>query len=274
MNYTVHPVSEALAPVVECVWTLEGEAAELGGAIQSILPDGRPEVVLHLGDAFNRIRDDGTVDRQPRLLFAGQLPGQLLLQPTGRIAAVGIRLHPHGAGALLRHPLDELTGLTIDVGAVDRPLARVLEEVHRSAASPADAVVGIQRRLALHLDPSRIDPVVRAAVAAIHRRSGLVSIEQVARQAGVTRRHLERRFRAVVGLSPKRLARIVRLQRAIQMLEGLAVRNRGAVTAAECGYADQSHFVRDCRDLFGLAPASWLERRAALTGFFLAVDGG
>lgn len=274
MNYTVHPVAPALAAIVECLWTLEGDAAELGGAVQSILPDGRPEIVLHFGEAFNRLDRDGGLERQAPLLFAGQLQGELQLQPTGHIGVLGIRLHPDAARALVAPPLVELTGLTIGIDAVAPALARALGEVRDLTSSPVEAIPAVEQRLLAHVDPARLDPVVRFAVRGIARQAGAVSIERLASDAGITRRHLERRFQALVGLSPKRLARVTRLQRAVRMLEALDVPNPGARTAAACGYADQAHFARDCRDLFGSAPAAWLERRALLTEFFLARPHG
>jgi AraC-like DNA-binding protein len=269
VQYAVHAPSAELADVVECLWTLEGDARELDGGAQSVLPDGRPELILHFGDAFDRIGTGGATERQARMLFAGQLTSQLLLRPSGRIAILGVRLHPYGAGALLRTPVHELEDLTIDVDAVDRRLARDLLEVRDSADSLDAAIPSVLRRLEARAASSRVDPFVRHAVAAIDRRAGQISIERLAAHLGVTRRQLERRFRALVGLSPKRLARIVRLQRALQMLDDIAAPNRGAVTAAACGYADQAHFIRDCRELCGHAPAALLATRAELTGLFL-----
>jgi AraC-like DNA-binding protein len=270
MKYTVHHPDPALAPIVECVWTLEGQAADLGGEPQSILPDGRPEIIVHLGDAFDRVEADGVTIRQDALLVAGQLTSQLLLQPTGRIAVAGVRLRPDGVAALFRQPAGELTGLTIGLDTVARPLFAALAQVRDSTGSIQDAVPAIQRQLARHADMTRVDPAVRSAVDAIEASAGRLSMEDLASRVGITRRHLERRFHAVVGLSPKRLARIARLQRAIRMMEALDAPGRGARTAAECGYADQAHFIRDCRDLCGQAPAAWLQQRAELTGFFLS----
>jgi AraC-like DNA-binding protein len=273
MEYLVHQPSPALAPIVECVWTLEGQAVELNGEPQSILPDGRPEIIVHLGDAFDRVGEGGAVTRQGALLVAGQLTSQLLLQPTGRIAVAGVRLRPDGMAALFRQPAGELTGLTIGMDAVARPLFAALAQVRDSTGSVREAVSAIQQRLASHVDTTRVDPVVRLAVGAIEASAGRMSVEHLARRAGMTRRHLERRFRAVVGLSPKRLSRIVRLQRAIRMMDTLEASGRGARTAAACGYADQAHFIRDCRELCGQAPAAWLQQRAELTGFFLSPPG-
>ena len=49
--------SPPLAPIVDCVWTLDGHAREMAD-VQPVLPDGRPEIILHLGDPFDRVHPD------------------------------------------------------------------------------------------------------------------------------------------------------------------------------------------------------------------------
>ena len=53
-----------------------------------MLPDGRPELVVHLGDPFERIHEEGSVERQARVIFAGQITSRLILRPTGRVAVL------------------------------------------------------------------------------------------------------------------------------------------------------------------------------------------
>jgi AraC-like DNA-binding protein len=121
------------------------------------------------------------------------------------------------------------------------------------------------------LEPDRIDQRITHVVRAIDGRHGRVSIDRLAANTGMTRRHLERQFLRQVGVSPKRLARIARFQRALRVLEDPDDPGpRGAVTAAACGYADQAHFVRDFRDLAGCPPTEHLLSRGLLTGFFTA----
>lgn len=268
----VRPVP-ALASVVERLWTLEGHASALGGDPQPVLPDGRPELVLHLGDAFDRLGATGDGERQASLLFAGQLTGQLLLRPTGLIRVLGVRFHPHGAPALVRAPLRDLAGCTLDLGSLFAPLARALGSVRDTARDLREAAALVQRVLLGAMDPTRIDPRIEHAVRAIDRRAGRVSIDRLAFDAGVSRRHLERGFLQHVGVSPKRLARIARFQRALRFLERADADRRGTITAAACGYADQAHFVRDFRDLAGCAPTEHLMNKGILTGFFSGAPG-
>ena len=255
-----------LAAFVERVWALEGQA-EPGDPPQPVLPDGRPELVLHLGDPFVLVTG-GCSTRQPSIVFAGQLASQLLLRPTGRIAVVGIRFHPHGAPGLLRAPLHRLTGSPLPLDDLDPGLRNALASIRGGPDDLDRAVLEAQRVLAEWINPDRIDPRVAHAVQLISGASGRTSIDGVAERTGITRRHLERRFLDHVGVTPKRFARIARFQHALKLLESEAT-HTGARTAAECGYADQAHFARDFRTLAGCAPSEHLLRRAELTGFFI-----
>ena len=146
--------------------------------------------------------------------------------------------------------------------------SRDLREVQDAADSTAAAASAILARLSRHAPSPRIDARVRHAVEIIGRQRGRVSIDRLARHIGLTRRHLERRFQTLVGISPKRLARIARFQHALQILHGLDAAQRGTLTAIECGYADQAHFVREFRQLAGCAPEAHRLRNAQLNGFF------
>ena len=268
MQYAEFAPLPGLASVVERLWTLSGDAASLGADTQPVLPDGRPELILHFGDAFERVHPDGVAERQSPVIFAGQLTSQLLLRPTGAIRVLGVRFHPYGAAALIRAPQDALAGLTVGVDAIDRSLSRPLEQIRSSTDDLDGAVVMVQRALLRRVEPGRIDPRVRNAVEAIGRQRGLVSVDDVATGVSMTRRHLERRFLTEVGVTPKRLARITRFQRALRILEDSNSESRGTQTAAICGYADQAHFIRDFRDLAGCPPGEHLLKQGELTGVF------
>jgi transcriptional regulator GlxA family with amidase domain len=94
---------------------------------------------------------------------------------------------------------------------------------------------------------------------------GTARVADVARAVGWSERHLAARFRTEIGLTPKAAARVIRFDRARRMIPGCS----GAVVAATCGYADQSHLVRDFVEFTGLAPGAWL---AAEVGNLQAPD--
>ncbi|MDQ3676569.1 MAG: helix-turn-helix domain-containing protein, partial [Actinomycetota bacterium] len=82
-----------------------------------------------------------------------------------------------------------------------------------------------------------------------------VHVAALARELAVSERQLRRRVEAAVGYGPKRLARVLRLRRALASAH--AGTDLGRV-AAEAGYADQAHFTHDCRALAGVSPSKAL----------------
>jgi methylphosphotriester-DNA--protein-cysteine methyltransferase len=88
-------------------------------------------------------------------------------------------------------------------------------------------------------------------------------VEDLAERLGVGARTLERLFDERVGLGPKLLARVVRLQRMVATLDGPASASWSALAADLC-FADQAHLVREVGELAGATPTELLrERRAA-----------
>jgi AraC-like DNA-binding protein len=268
MQYQEFAPIPQLADAVNRIWVLEGKGSPAGAPAEPILPDGRPELILHFGDPFERVAERGAA-RQASILYAGQVIAPLVLRPTGRVAVVGVRFHPHGAVAVLSHPQHELAGLTLGVDAISAPVGRALLAVEESAGDLMQAAAAIQNVLARRIQPVRIDARVRYAVEAIEQSRGRASVDDVAAASGITRRHLERRFLDSVGVTPKRLARVTRFQHALQTLQRTSSRGKGAATAAACGYADQSHFIRDFREFAGCSPTEHLLRDGVLTGFFI-----
>jgi transcriptional regulator GlxA family with amidase domain len=84
-------------------------------------------------------------------------------------------------------------------------------------------------------------------------------ISRIADEVGWSHRHLIARFRQQVGLTPKIGARLVRLDAVWRHIEKRGPLDWGQV-AADAGYADQAHLIRDFRQFTGTTPAEFLAR--------------
>jgi AraC-like DNA-binding protein len=100
-------------------------------------------------------------------------------------------------------------------------------------------------------DDSATTPEIEYALARLRATRGAASIETVAAEVGWSRRHLGARFRQAVGLPPKALGRLIRIEHAAQRVRA---GDPLADIAYGGGYADQSHFHRDFRELVGCTP--------------------
>jgi AraC-like DNA-binding protein len=249
----ISPGPEA-AEFVRFYWVLEDEPGSGPGAVQRVVPDGAAELILNVADPFESF-SDGQWRRQPAAFLAGQITGPLLLRPNGRAGIVGVRFTAQGAGRLLGVPMHLTTDRAPAVGELDGALARALEsaiDCHGANARAARVEAVLVRR---YRSRSRADLVVDEAVRQLD--GGAVSVGEAAGRMGISTRQLERRFRALVGLSPKRFERIRRFQRVFQAIERGGMAWAGA--AADCRYFDQAHLVRDFREFAGEPPSVLLQ---------------
>ena len=100
---------------------------------------------------------------------------------------------------------------------------------------------------------AEFDPAIRYAIAAL--KAG-APVSQVASRLGLLPRTLARRFSNQVGITPKRFARVHRLQRVLRAVRRSSEPDWCAL-AAEHGYTDQAHLIHDFRDLAGITPLGY-----------------
>jgi methylphosphotriester-DNA--protein-cysteine methyltransferase len=100
------------------------------------------------------------------------------------------------------------------------------------------------------------DEIVQAAVAAISMSAGTARVAQITEKIGLSERQFLRRFQKAVGLTPKQFARVVRFRAAAVDVAMRDAKNWGEV-AAQRGYSDQSHLVRDFAQILGMTPTEF-----------------
>jgi AraC-like DNA-binding protein len=254
-----HPPA-VLRPFVESVW-LHRSPDELPpgpAAMHRVLPD--PSLSL----AFYCRRGPGGIPSDPRLVVIGPKtrPHIFAFVPRQEIAAVRVKLE--WVAPLLGLVPCEHGDAEHDVPDAGPALARTLfqrlvdtRDGHQALSCLADLVAWRAGRL------PREGPAMAAHALDLVRASlGRVTVEQVAGRMGVALRSLRRGVQRDAGISLKEYARITRLLRAVTVADG-SDRPSWAAIAADSGFCDQSHLVRECRALAGLAPGQvYRERRA------------
>lgn len=188
------------------------------------------------------------------------------------VSLLGLSLHIGAAGALARSSTTEFVGQRVDLDAM-LPAAAIGQLTERldHVGLGLEAAQLLADELAHHLPTGwQPDPVVEAVCLDL-RLSGFiepgrslehgVSIEHSVsiEQSGLSQRQLRRRFSDAVGYGPALYRRICRLDRfaASAKTASNADISLGQL-AADAGYHDQSHLVRDCRALTGLTPTKLL----------------
>src|SRR6185295_3710255 len=250
---------------VECFWTLESETNTLPAQTERILPDGCIELILNFGESFSQHEAQRTLV-QPRHFMVGQMTGPILISPTGVVELVGIRFHPGGTVPFVRTPMHELTDQVTELSSISPHLERQLLSASSHLKTLNDRVAAIEAVLIDNLIRSNLNSQTLTLAAKLIECRGLISVDQLAQDAGISARQLERRFLNEVGVGPKLLSRILRFQQVFRAVENREV--AWAPVAVECGYYDQAHLIRDFNQFAHQTPAVLFAEQSSLTESF------
>ena len=91
------------------------------------------------------------------------------------------------------------------------------------------------------------------------RLDGDITLDELARECGLSRSHFARAFKTTTGKPPHRWLMEKRLERAQELLLNSILSL--AEIADACGFADQSHFTRSFSVAMGIVPSEWRRRR-------------
>ncbi|MGI8627793.1 MAG: helix-turn-helix domain-containing protein [Geodermatophilaceae bacterium] len=239
---------------VESIWFARGH---ITGVRERIAPTGSTVAAIVLGDPIRQTADGAA---EALVADTGFLIGPhdrpIVNEPVGKTYCVGIVTTPVGCQPALGLAPATLRGRVVDLLSV-WPRADDLRRVLLACGTPDEALDLVEATL------RRPEPFERRAFerceAAVARLSAEPTrpIADIAAELGVSHGHLDRQFTAQVGLSPRTLSRILRMR---QLLESIDV--HGAVgwadKAAELGWSDQAHLIRDFKRHIGVKPSEYV----------------
>jgi AraC-like DNA-binding protein len=244
-----------LAPFVASLGWYESDGPA-DGVLETAVPTGLNQLVVNLCEDELRWHAGGAVHRRPGIGISAPADRPVTIDTAEQHRTICVVFRPAGAYPFFGPPVDALDEPVVslaDLWGDDRDLrARLVE-----APSPLAALSLLQDELvARAVRPLHPDRGIATAAAALGR--GL-PVGEVSDRLGTTAGALRRRFAAQVGLTPKRYARVRRLQR---LLDSVLVRpgfdwSRAAV---ESGYFDQAHMVNEFRALTGVTPSAYRPR--------------
>jgi AraC-like DNA-binding protein len=248
MHYFEFDPAAPLAAHVSCYW---------GMTVSAQVPRSHPHQLLPDGCIVIACSRSGTGEPRASLVGPRAEPMIVTINPGDRFW--GVRFWPDAGGVVLGENPRRLHGHLV-APLTEPAWAMALTRAMGQCTDEASAARVADDQLAAPVAAARpLDPIVRAAVVGLIATNGEMEIADLAQGVGLSLRQLERRFGAAVGLNPKQFARIRRMRSALAHLLGPTPRTWSEV-AADFGYADHSHLVRDFAQLAGLTPSEIAER--------------
>lgn len=203
-------------------------------------------------------KDPGDNDRFASFA-AGLYAGPVVIESFGGACCVQVNFTPLGARRFFGLPMSALTDRMVALDDVLGHEGTALRERLGNARDWSARFAIVETFVAARLTEAR---ETQAEIAWAYDRiivsGGRVRVSLLADRLDWSRKHLSAKFSNAIGVGPKTLSRIVRFNRAL----GLSRRDKSdwADIAANCGYADQAHLVREFRDLAGETPTTLAAR--------------
>ena len=164
----------------------------------------------------------------------------------------------NGAAAFFSEPIHELfrQSLSLDNFILRSELV-ILEEQLDEAKSDIERINVVERFLLSRLKQHKPDALVLAAVALIFEKHGNIRMSEVAEKLHTSQSPFEKRFRRVVGATPKKFASIIRLKYTLQQFQA---QTSLTSLAYESGFYDQAHFIKEFKTFTGETPEHFFNK--------------
>lgn len=249
---------------VTLLWTVTDQPAPT--RLERVLPTGTAQLVVNLAEDRTRTYDED------RALACSTTSGSVLSGPRSRytvidtdeqVDLVGAIVTPAGLPCLWRGPASDLAEQDVPLDSLwpAREVARLRERL-LSAPTPDARLDALEASLGAWLHPAEPHPAVALALDVFHRHPSAARVRDAVARSGFSARYVIDRFKMQVGLAPKPYCRVLRFQQAVRRAHRGALDDWSAL-AIDCGFADQSHLVREFRAFAGLPPSAYLDRRTS-----------
>ena len=260
--------SESLKPYVECFFVFESNVdSEFS---DTIFPSGNMEMIFNLGQGVWESAVDNKFYKTPQIELWGQITKPLAIRSRGKHSMFGIRFLTHSAAYFFN---DEMGVFNDRVSDLSDIIGKSVTTVHEQLLETTETNRRIEiverfllNRLAMTETRSFRIRKVADILNCIKGNSSVININAVASAHGITPRYLHKLIFQNTGLSPKSFDKINRFQLSLKLM----AKNKPLTTVAyDCGYFDQSHFIRDFKSFTSVTPSAYLENSFPVNQLFL-----
>lgn len=247
MKAEQHTPSDSLKPFIKTFLIIESET----GTRNLILPDISMVMAFRIKGSV-RFHAQGKIESLPTSVITGLRRSSRIMDYAPGTTTLLVIFREGGVAPFVKEPLHELFNMSL---SLDHLIARQqimdVEDRLAIAKNNLQRIVIVEQFLLSHLKPTLNDQPMNHAVQRIQKMNGLLNMKSLASDVNMSQDAFEKRFRRVIGTSPKQFSSIVRLR---NVIAHYSPDRTFADMAYDAGYFDQSHFTKDFKSFTGRTP--------------------
>lgn len=252
MTIDYYMPAKKLSPFIKAYLVIESQ----DGLENRVLPDTSLVMVFRFKGMVKQLVN--SLDEElPSFVVTGLRRSGKQVNYSGNSGNVLVLFNETGAAAFFKEPLHELFEENIPLGDLNgyKNLSGI-EERLCEATDNGDRIRLVEEFLLSRLGNYDPDKLILAALEKIHASKGLLRIKELADSLYISQDAFEKRFRKIVGTSPKQFSNIVRMK---SIISDGRQNHVLADLAFNAGYFDQPHFNKDFKLFTGQTPKDFFK---------------
>lgn len=243
MKYSIIHPEIILQDHVQYFWTLEANQDDFEKPIRTFVDDSTGILIeFPTGDKNSFPR---------RTMIYGQTTTPTINQNKNTFSTLGVLFQPYAIKELFGVNAYELTNQKIHLNEF---FNNHFTEIIASKKTLSEKINLLTAHIAKGSTKAKfLDNIIRHCIFYIKQQNGMLTVRDLQLKFQISERQLERRFNEVIGVSPRHYLKITRFKQAVIALSQNPESNLTDL-AFEFNFFDQSHFIKQVKELSGLLP--------------------
>ncbi len=257
MVFETHTLASPLNEFIESIFHYKGFMPD--HSIERVVPTGHLYILFELDGIERHTYDNESLTPNgtfSKVWISGIHKNYLSISAPQNSEMLVIQFKPTGAYPFLHIPIHTLNNLVINA---EKILGNEILDLHNSLlqnSSSNDKFKVVENWLNLRHEKKYPDKELLAIFGEISIH-GINEYQKIISLYSKTQKHLINQFKKYFGLTPKNFQRIFRFNEILQQIQGKHTIEWSQI-AYSCGYADQSHFIKEFKEFSGFNPQEFI----------------
>jgi AraC-like DNA-binding protein len=227
-------------------------------SVYQVFPNMAPVFGFQFAGQLSIVDDDTTQTPLSQAGVTGLATRYKVFSNLPATGTVLVYLTELGLSQLTRCPAIHFFNQSIPLDQIfDRNKINAVTERLYTAVTDRERITIVEQFLISELKSASPDTLVAAATRMIRQRQGKLEVNELNKTLYTSASVLERRFKQVIGTTPKKFASLVRLNKVIDELKT----DKSLINICyDHDYFDQAHFINDFKRFTGLTPEEFRQR--------------
>jgi AraC-like DNA-binding protein len=247
---------EQLEPYIGSFWVYESALGVPAADARIVVPNGTAKILIPIKNPLIATVGPKTMmAKEHHIHLAGLSENPTKITGDAKqTVTLGMQLTPKGLYRFFNLSMHETTDQLFTFEDIFGAWGARLQHMLANIEDVQEKISSLQYALTYLLNKNAKDySLLDQAIDVINESHGMVSIKELEKQTGYSKRYLDMLFKEHVGVSPKRLASIARFQIFYQ----LWAKEKSPTSYKDelyTYYYDQSHFIKEFKRFTGFTP--------------------